>query len=188
MADAAGGVRGLEGFLRAQGTLAAVSELLDIAVESYEASGSGTASPPSGGPTASAPAPLGQTPPNPPAEVLALARRLRAGADLADREERIACAYRLGRADGRLVPTAREGSRVYQDPTPPVLEGRNTHFVVLCGAEGAPFWTPSRGLYHSLVRPGGYFIRGSITRGLVTRAEFEAYCSGLGRIPPEREA
>lgn len=188
MADAPQEVQGLEEFLRSQGTLATVSELLNSSVERFLVHRAPQVSPQGESPEAGDLPPLGQTPLQPPASVLRLARRLRAGADLAEREERITCAYQLGRADGWLAAHSREASRVYQDPTPPVLEGRNSYFVVLRGVEGAPFWTHSRGLYHSLVRPSGHFVRGSVTRGLVSRAEFEGYCHGLGRTPPERVA
>ena len=66
------------------------------------------------GPSAEAAAPGSA---EPPAAVLRLASRLRTGNPL-QREERLREAFRLGQADGGLVPVAEAGGRVLQDPSP----------------------------------------------------------------------
>ena len=183
MADGAN-LSALNLFLREQGTIAAVEGLLVGAIGGYQATRA-TSAPEEGSEAESEPPLLGQTPVEPPPAVVALARRLRAGT-LADRELRVCSAYRIGRADGLLVARAREGVRVYQTPTPAALSGPNSFFVVLHGVAEAPYWTSSRDRYHNSVRPSGQWVSGAISRGLSTRAEWTAYCRGVGWTPVEQ--
>ena len=165
--------------LRDSGVVAAIESLLRGAATSSAADSSGPRSVPE--PPAAPLRSFGDSPEEPSSQVLRLARRLR-GADYSDRERRIRFAYRLGRLDGQLVAVAQDGGRVVQEPSEEVPRGeRRTIFVALSGVPEAPFWTTDRALYFRLLKPEGQWVPGSISRGLSTQSEFEAYVFGVGR-------
>ena len=164
---------GLAAHLREQGSVAALTALVEAGVATYTVADGDPEVPE-----------FGQTPEDPPRAVLDLSRRLRGGS-AADRLERVRFAYRVGRLDGRLVSTARNGGRVYQEPSRLAPGANRTFFVVLNGAAGAPFWTADRSRYHELVRPDGVWVPNSVSRGLVSACELEAYTAGVGHPIPE---
>lgn len=94
-------------------------------------------------------------------------------------------AYRLGVADGRVAQAARGGGSAVQEPSPPLPGARAAAYVVLCTeGEPEPRWTRSTRTYyeltHDLGPTPGVWLPGTVSRGLPSAAEAEAYCLGAG--------
>jgi hypothetical protein len=98
-------------------------------------------------------------------------------------QQRVERAWELGFYDRSAVAASDEAERdIYQRGADP-LPLANSYFVILrCPGTtvDCPCLVQSKSLYHSLVRPGNQFRRGSVSRGFPTKTEARVYCLGVG--------
>ena len=117
------------------------------------------------------------TPPDCPADVLLLSRRIRSALQGLSPEERIRTAYRRGREAAQIL---RGEITCYKNSG---IDSRRTVYVVLsCDSVADPFYTTSLTKYLSAVRtgPGGTWDPASVSHGFASITEAEAFCRGAG--------
>jgi len=115
-----------------------------------------------------------------PAEVLALARRLRTIGEweLLRRAER---AFKLGQADLEVLPLAEEGGAAYEGSAPKIAGAKNVTYCVLRPrGGGASFATRSRERYAIACKIGTDLAPDSVNRAFPSD-EAEIYFLGAGR-------